>query len=53
MDEAVLRYRVIKRYGQNLSVKCYWLSKFGVKCYRDPPITTLKHVAVVSIPLHG
>ncbi len=28
---------MIKCYGQNLSVKCYWLKKFGVKCYRDPP----------------
>ena len=28
---------MIKCYGQNLSVKCYWFKKFDVKCYRDPP----------------
>ncbi len=37
MDEATWRYRVIKCYDQNLSVKCYWPKKFGVKCYRGPP----------------
>ena len=32
---------MIKCYGQNLSVTCYRLKKISVKCYRDPPITTL------------
>ncbi len=42
IDDAISRYHVIKCSGQNLTVKCYWLTKFGIKCYWDPPpITTL------------
>ncbi len=36
-SEAIWLYRGIKCYRQNLIVKCYWIKKFGVKCYRDPP----------------